>query len=547
MAQYTFTVKAYMGNRPSATAPKPVAERKDFYATILCLSEQDASGNSQGTLELKFLRPDATDRLDQYGRVNRAGCNTWDPLTKHGIAYFNAYEFEWQFALLTSGKLIKAQVDDACPAYNRIFFDIALPTPTPSALPDIDVWLNLHPNIRSALKWIELNGTLPDYDAWPTHKKNEFRQAFAKAWNREPLALEDPPPNLVDYGTAGTVFDPVHAWQLFSAYAAQSLAVEIGHRVPWSIASYSDSDLARLFDASRLFALRALAPSGLGYSLLYRVVPASPDYTWSFLRDFDLIGTDRIATIGRVLNWCRNFLGHYSDGPGTANMSAHWGYAGAPPAFRMIEGTIKTGTSPCGVAHYTAGCWGTTGFLQSVLRAVNVPVEEAVCGGHRTPHFTTDDLFLSHGDDPYTLLSKSTPSFAAELLLIDRTTFDDWFGAGVPAATATANVSRRPTMLAVEYLSDMLLHQYYLDKQADVLPHDGQVFETLGAYYRFDELFPDLWTRLEQKLQAFGYAATLFVSWAVKIPPGCRRDPVTRLFSPWITRKKKGEYMYRRR
>jgi hypothetical protein len=242
-----------------------------------------------------------------------------------------------------------------------------------------------------------------------------------------------------------------------------------------------------------------------GYELTIMSVPAPPDVTLAFLNCNGLIGNTRIKTIARVLDWCRNEMQHFSGSSNTSTMIAHWGYAGYPPVSRVIQGTTSTIHPELGVQHWTAGCGGTTNFLINIFRSVNIPVDVTNADGHVTAHFTTDDLYLSHGDDPYDMYSKCTPPFDAELLLIDRATFDGRFGSAIPVATAANNVGYKPAELSVAYLSDYLLHLHYQDKEAGLTPQNSHLYAQLQRYYPdFNALYPQLWDRMDQKLATFG-------------------------------------------
>jgi hypothetical protein len=504
VAQVIFPVCSYHGKKPNPLAPIPASGPINLYASAVCL------GANGETLEMIYLRPDTTQCLDSLGRLDPTASNSYDPVLKYGVAYFNACDFAWHYALLTSGRAVQAQVDNANPGGNRIFADLIMPNPSITQVPDIIDWLMQHMNIYSALRWNEPNaGGLCYYD-WSAQKQQDFRQAFAAAWNHQPMVLDDPSANLANYDTDGTVFDANHAWLLFCAHAAYSLAVEIGGRLPWSIVGYSDADLKLLFHGGSLFRYDSTLN---GYSLQIQAVPALPEFTWAFLVSNNLIGTDRLTTIARVLDWCRNNLLHFSGAGTAADMTAHWGYAGHPPVSSVINGTVCTLNPEWGIRHYTAGCWGTTAFLQAVLRTVNIPVESVMGGGHTMPHFTTDNRYLCHGDDPYGFFSKCSPPYDAGLLLIDKATFDGWFGVGVPSATAANNVGRRSTELAVQYLPDGVLHLRYVEIQDGLPPHNGKVYPHFQSLYpNINDLYPDFWQRMDQKLAQFGYADKTFPS-----------------------------------
>src|SRR6202034_519900 len=70
--------------------------------------------------------------------------------------------------------------------------------------------------------------------------------------------LVDPPVNQFtqpDAAPAITEFDPQAAWHLYVNTIAQSLAVEVGGFVPWSIAGYAPGELQTLFDSNNVVSL----------------------------------------------------------------------------------------------------------------------------------------------------------------------------------------------------------------------------------------------------------------------------------------------------
>jgi hypothetical protein len=219
-----------------------------------------------------------------------------------------------------------------------------------------------------------------------------------------------------------------------------NLLAEIGGHFPWSVLSYSAEQLQVLFDST---AIMSRTPHGtftlcsgnpehpnyvkrkdnLGGSLI-----APPRYTYAFLIKNNLVGTTRLDTIAKVLQWISNHLVHFFGAANYGNMDANWQYRGIPPITRVIEGTTSSvaGSFPA-FQHWTAGCHGTTGFLRNVLRAANIPVQIVRICDHGLCYFMTENLYLDHGDDPYNLDFKSTGLPAVDLL-IDEATYETWFG-----------------------------------------------------------------------------------------------------------------------
>jgi hypothetical protein len=475
-----------------------------LYAQITC------DGANGEHLVLNYVSPN----FSLVANKDPADGNTFDPVTKSGTAYVLASKFASDRALVSSGKTIYADADDAYPKSNRIYTTFDPLAVTHNTVPDVFAWLTQHPAIADAIRWADPGAAaLSTFVNWPTSEQQALVQAFAIAWNHQPTNLPDPAPNQANPTTSavdGTVvLSQADAWNLYLAHVAQGLAIEIGQRVPWSITTYTAADLQQLFSQRNLWGWDSMQG---GYVLGMTSLPTPPDSTYAFLVGNGLIGSDRRTTIANLLDWCRNNLRHFL---GAGPFDAIWGYAGVPPVSRVIQGTTSTADPELGVCHWTAGCWGTTGFLQNVLRIVNIPVERVAAGGHSMPHFTTDDLYLSHGDDPYDLGDACTPAAPADELLIDATTFNSWLGPQLSQAAQAANVGRGPIEQGIKYLADWFLHYHYVDRQSGLSPQAGQAYQQLlQSYYpSFSSLPADLWSRMDAKLADFGVLPRTLPQW----------------------------------
>lgn len=314
---------------------------------------------------------------------------------------------------------------------------------------------------------------------------------------------------------------------------AQSLAVEIGKQVLWSILTYSQEELAQLFDGRRMFK-SAPAPHQQGFIFAdgEEVTPALAAYSYQFLRTNDLIGSSRYDTIVRILNWCSDNLRH------TAIRTAgdgikFWNYYGDPLMKSILEG-IKDPTNPKVLWHWTEGCWCTTGLLRLLLSAINIPVKliqngvtrdntgQIVDEGHAQPWFMADDLHLSHGDDPYDQFMNleepvdigGVPPIPTDKLLINATTFNNWFGSSVSDKQNRANIGRQLLELGIQYLPNYLLKSYCNDRIAGKNHANGTVFQQF--VYKDNNTDPNpifiyslaqleamkLWDRIEAKITA---------------------------------------------
>jgi hypothetical protein len=382
----------------------------------------------------------------------------------------------------------------------------------------LDPWLSAHGNVGRALVWDFGKGGQP-YATWPEPAKARLRAAFALAWNGKPSGLVDPPPDVAVYKDTDfpiTVLRGANAFALHAALVANSLAAEIGHRLPWSVTSYSDAALATLFDGRQTYARSNKVQDA--YNVLRVSVPAPPETCLELMHANKMIGADRRATIVHALSWCRN-LWHFNGANAARNNEDHWHYRGMPPASRIMSGTTYTGTDFGAKTdrrrRFTAGCWGTTGFLISLLRTANIPVQElnptqmnenGTFESHSAPYFMTEGLCLSHGDDPYSAYCRVEPSFGIDQILIGKAQFDAWFPPGKkPVVGSPRNVSRRVTDLAIKHLPIYLLNHYAQDVAAQKTHGSGKVFQDLKVKYTMAELdAAKLWQRLDARLGELG-------------------------------------------
>jgi hypothetical protein len=377
---------------------------------------------------------------------------------------------------------------------------------------DLDAWLDARPGIAAAIVW-EDSGGAHAWSSWSDGWKAQLRQAFAAARNRSSIPVPDVPQNqqaLADADQVVQVLSAADAWAYFKASVAQSLAIDAGRQVGWSLGSYSAEQLAQILDSREMFRWQS-SPAGYRIQGMHgRVTPAPPAFTYEFLGKTGLIGSSRLNTLANVIGWCRANLVHFLGGTDTANMVDQWQYRGFPPMTRVINGTVQTSHPESGNRRRTAGCWGTVGLLRALGRAINVPVDLVTNAGHAQAWFMADDRYLSHGDDPYNALTKATPPIPPGEILTPKASFDAWFGAGVPDEEKADNVGRRTRELAVAYLPNYLLHAYCADQAAGAGHADGEVFDIFERDYTVAELeAQDLWGRMDAKIAAFGGCAAV--------------------------------------
>ena len=373
--------------------------------------------------------------------------------------------------------------------------------------PAVEQWLSANHSIRNAIVWETSSG--PEvYKDWPQSRKDDLQAAFTKAWNFDSVALTDPPANILQHPDADaptTALSQHDARWLYLASVGQSLAVEIGSRVPWSCSNYSSSNLAVLFDSRQFYSWSA---SANGYQIEDMqggyVVPSTPRTMYSFLLDNDLVGDHRKGTTVRTLRWCHDNMSHNEGGHTTEVYDAVWHYRGEAPVVRTINGTTDHLNPSFGVRHWTAGCHGTAGFLRAVLRTVNIPVVHDHQAGHALPNFSADHLHLSHGDDPYNALAITDPQYSMSELLIDEAKYDAWFGSGVSAADKLKNVGKRTQELAIQYLPNYILRAYCNDKAAGRTHASGSVKEAFPSYTVAQLEADHLWSNMDAKITSLG-------------------------------------------
>jgi len=381
--------------------------------------------------------------------------------------------------------------------------------------PNLEHWLSDHHKIRDSIVW-EFEIPLPPvpyqnaqpYKNWGQCDKDVLQTAFAAAWNSSSTQVNDLPPNILhpgDNSAPTTVLSHADAYSLYLASVGQSLAVEIGNRVPWSVGNYSSDNLAILFDSREFY---AWSPGDNGYEIQDLkggyVVPASPHTMHKFLRDNDLIGEHRHGTIVRMIKWCHHNLTHNMGGHTTKTYHDVWQYRGEAPVLRTIKGTKDHANPSYGVRHWTAGCHGTAGFLRAILRTVNIPVVHDHQCGHALPFFSADGLHLSHGDDPYNGYTFADPQYSMSELLLDQTKFDSWFGSGVSEDAKCKHIGKRTQELAIQYLPTEMLREYCTDQWAGKSHADGAVAANMPAYTVAQLEAHHLWSRMDAKIASMG-------------------------------------------
>lgn len=418
---------------------------------------------------------------------------------------------------------------------------------------NVNCWLSQNSNVSQYVVWetrLAFGSSSPvAWPQWPNAPRDDLRVnlvayegLLAGTLTQDPDPLVDPPINqetLQDTDIAILVLSESDAWRLYVKTVAMSLAVELTQYVPWSVTAYDAESLATLFDSRHMLTYTwagAPAPFGVptpqaeGYMALNNnydsdthttffpyvsfVVPEPPPGALAFLQAKSLLGTSRLATIENTLTWTRR-MQHFVGGPGlTVGVTQRiWGYRGPAPVSATIATTIDPDFDPSNPFHFTAGCHGTAGFLQSILRTVNIPIDNSVHNGHSSTRFMTEGLYLSHGDDPY--IGDDVYGISASDQLVSQATYDSWF---VNNPLAAENIGRGNPEAKIRNLSTELQFLYCLDAPNtdpanSLVFHVFQSFPDVYPLSYLENLPPDpanpsappsLWDRLAQKIAAQG-------------------------------------------
>lgn len=393
----------------------------------------------------------------------------------------------------------------------------------------LNTWLNDHPKVAKSLWYIgpHFSGTWP---TWPDGLKNDLASRWVEMvrWYGEgmpdpaPASFPDPipvqPAGEPTWGW-GQVMSKEHGRQVYMSHVANGLALELTGKLPWSVTDYTQAHLEDLFSCE--YWLEYLKPTDApdvaveGYYSAELVSATTPAHAMRFFTSNNLIGPDATNTVARLFGWCRILL-HYEGRDGSYPDPHDWWGPNTPPvpARLMIKGSNYTLVDPPEFGHYTMACGGTSAFMRSVLRAVNIPVEVERPAGHQMPIFPTIKRALSHGDDPYFTVGfvseyPGWPVPTLEEYLITMDQWHAWFDPSVDPAVMLSNVSRRPVEVAVQYQSDVLLARYCDDTAANLDHASGQVYAMLSPFYTLAELEAmRLWDKLAAKAEAVNVCAT---------------------------------------
>ena len=424
---------------------------------------------------------------------------------------------------------------------------------------NVNCWLTQKPAVAQYVIWqnrLALGSSTPvPWSQWTNAQRDDLRNnvvnyesLLANTITQDPDPLVDPPVNqetLQDSQFPVAVLSSNDAWRLYVKTVAMSLAVELKQYVPWSVTGYNAASLSALFDSRNMLLYTwsgrtgepTPTPNAEGYMLVANqydhvnhttlnpggawATPAPPDKTLQFIQAKSLKGATRLATIQNTLDWSRR-LRHFQNGAGSgaAAFQRIWQYRGPAPVSATINTTVDPGNSgdPTDPFHWTAGCHGTSEFLHSVLRTINIPVDQndvALNLVHSITRFMTENLYLSHADDPY---SGSDPfGVPTSAMLISNTTYKAWFINATPPVLGEDTGRENPETW-IQYLSPKIQLMYCYDPP-NTPPANSRVLQTFANWPHIYTLSylqnlppdpanpglpPSLWDRLAQKIQTNG-------------------------------------------
>lgn len=369
---------------------------------------------------------------------------------------------------------------------------------------NLEGWINNRVYIRKCINFELPNGRIHNYRNWSSSEKQQLSNYYKKVLkNRNTEVSESPQLTSVPIGNdrITTNMSRSTAWNYYLAFIAQSLVVDADKRVNWTLESLKTEERKLILDSRNLFRWSSRAnaytiPSSLGV-----VSPGDPYKIYLFLQSNNLIGSTHMKTVTRLIDWCRGLI-HFSGGWDSDNIHDQWQYRGLPPIERVINGTPIISRPDQGIMKLTGGCWGATGFLRMCLRTLNIPVKLEIKAGHALPNFVSIQRYLTHGDDPYNRIFKDEHNISASRLLINQSTWNNWFGSG---SNHDNNVGRQVRELALEFLPNYILKKHCEDKAANRSHSSSSVFDIFKRNYTVSQLEAmNLWKQMETKINSLG-------------------------------------------
>ncbi len=344
--------------------------------------------------------------------------------------------------------------------------------------PQLREWLDENTSLKNALRLEQdsspsfyFGGSLNElsYDDWSEDDKTLLDQSFARAWQNiyqpqlsnshefaMPLDCTYCEERLVTHPNNGpfTVIPESLSKTVYLSHVAYSLALEAGSGLDWSIVNSDQAQLHTILNSrSMMHRLSGTTqfffgePGGGGDSRIKyigRWSPATPDFIYQWAKAQSILRSTQEETVIALLQWLRENAIHFYGSATYQNMQEHWGYPGQTSIYHIINGTIRDTENT--TQHWTAGCHGTVGFVKSVLRVLNIPVETIYTCGHGQLYFPTLGRYLDHGDNPYNSNVTTQDSKNVSGILVDETIYTQWFSSSPdyldPANPLCNNIGR---------------------------------------------------------------------------------------------------------
>jgi PKD repeat protein len=328
-----------------------------------------------------------------------------------------------------------------------------------------------NPRISAGLLWYQDGSTdAASYDNWSEAKKAHLSDLLADMAAGNPFPLSEPP-ELTD----NLRLSREDAWTLYALRVAHSLWVEGEKMVGWSVLDFDDDALALLYDGTHMYSC-GTSECGSDYDSFGMVTDWNPRFSFDFLADSGMVRANQLETVFAFTYWGRRNLIHILGAD--HNPDGHerlYGYRGDPPVDKVLVPLPDR-------RHITAGCWGTSGLFNAVLRSVNIPVRTTTThfgtpnndwrARHSRFELPTLDLGLTHGDDIYNDWLRPSKTNRVHTALLfhslewlqdfvdDPQVLDcnqDW--CNPPEDQALFNSERHIREVAIAYFSDALLRR----------------------------------------------------------------------------------------
>lgn len=255
---------------------------------------------------------------------------------------------------------------------------------------DFDEVLAACPQFTNSMVWTSASGATLAYSDWNYGQKSALRHAFDEFIAGRfdvpatcPDPVQDMDPNFQFSGNAGPGFVTADAaFDIYSAYVAHALFVEVTHAVPWSLLSLPAVELSELFASTSYHSLIRPSDNALPNHILagrdfqmpfsyeaQRGRMCRPHDAYAFVRGVastshrDMVGNGSRETLAHLTLWAADNVAH---GPMPANMQLSSGF----PFY--IRDLLKADDD--GVIIARLGCHSLAAMLSELARSVNIPL-----------------------------------------------------------------------------------------------------------------------------------------------------------------------------